>query len=121
MLKICQMPIFSRYLKFMHIFFDQVRVDYNRKHLQKFYSFERKGKLNFILNFDLSLSSFRVNAIFSYELQLMKCKIVSVFFSSQKTHRLSKHFESFIVLRSMVFDLTLKIISDIAWFLFSCI
>ena len=45
----------------MYIFFDQVRVDCNRKNIcQKFYSFERKGKLNIILNFDLSLSSFRV-------------------------------------------------------------
>ena len=39
----------------------EVRVNGNLKHLPKFYSFERRGKLNLIWNFDLSLSSFRVN------------------------------------------------------------
>ena len=54
------MLIFSWYSKFIHFFFDKVWVDCNWKHLQKVISFERKRKFNLVLNFDLTLGSFRV-------------------------------------------------------------
>ena len=68
MLKIYQMLIFSWYLKFMYIFFKQVRVNCNLNIFQEFCSFQRRGKLNFILNCDLSLSSFRVKVSFLLDL-----------------------------------------------------
>ena len=63
MLKIYWMLIFSWYFKFMYIFFKQMRVNWNLKICQKFCSFERRVKPILILNFDQSLSGFRVKWI----------------------------------------------------------
>ena len=58
----------------MYIFFEQVRMTSNIKHLPKILQFEWKGRQNFIPNFDLSLSSFRVKKIV-LEMTRDKCHV----------------------------------------------
>ena len=48
-LKIYRMLIFSRYFKFMYIFFEQVQVDCNWKHLPKILQFWQEGETKFEL------------------------------------------------------------------------